>query len=304
MGLRLETIPRYKSITWVAHTYCNYKCSYCIPALNAGYDRWKSDYSKIIQIAKKFREDLPLKFDIMGGEPTLWPQFEQFCNDLNATGDNTFITFSTNASRTLRYWQDWKANVSEVVISYHPEFADHRHIEKVINILAEKGYNIVLYLMCPPEYFEKVKEIHQYFLEKNLPCIMWMKVVSDWTGSGKVLSAYNKKQLTYISNSKHIGKYDKIWDESTRLFGREIDTRKLISEKKNNFKGWLCAAGIDYIGIEANGDIYGSECKAFGKIGNINTGYKLAKKMQICPRDWCNCGTDLRITKKLKKKKR
>ena len=79
MKHHIETIPKYKSITWEMTNYCNYSCSYCIPELNGGSVPLPKSFDNIIQLVKEFRQDEKLIFDIMGGEPTLWPKFKEFC---------------------------------------------------------------------------------------------------------------------------------------------------------------------------------------------------------------------------------
>ena len=51
---KLQTNIPFKSMTWVAHTFCNYSCDYCIPEFYDGTYRWLKDYSHILKLVKTY----------------------------------------------------------------------------------------------------------------------------------------------------------------------------------------------------------------------------------------------------------
>ena len=307
---KLQTNIPFKSMTWVAHTFCNYSCDYCIPEFYDGTYRWLKDYSHILKLVKDFRQDKPLRFDIMGGEPTLWPKFKDFCTELNETGDTTLIMYTTNGSRTINWWKRYDAPTSEVGITYHPiSGADINHIIEVTKILSDKGYRVKIWLMMLPVHYRHIRKVYKKIAKNKLNCIAIPKLVSNWRdSSGVLLSGYTDEMLKFCKKRYNNLIYPKQEAKfSHNLLGydefnhkRQVNVRELISTKKNSFRGWMCATGIDYIALEANGDIYGSQCKHHGKLGNIKTGYILPEAPQICRRDWCNCGSDIDIYKYIK----
>tara|TARA_A100001035_G_scaffold200284_1_gene160772 strand:+ start:797 stop:1777 length:981 start_codon:yes stop_codon:yes gene_type:complete len=311
---KLETVPKFKSMTWVSHTYCNYSCDYCVPEFYNGKYRWKDDFTDIINLVKNFRKNSPLRFDIMGGEPTLWPKFSDLCKKINDTGEKNYITFSTNGSRTINWWKKFDAPTSEVVLSFHIiSGASISHFIEVIKILSDKGYRVIVFLMMHPKHFKSIKKSAKKVIKLNLKCNLYVKLVSDWKNmekGGALIDGYTQQMKDFAVKIKYekshprqdFWKYLCLHASDSKSYKRPIDLRDLINQEKNSFKGWMCATGIDYIGVESNGDIYGSQCRHHGKLGNIHTGYTLPKAPQTCYREFCNCGSDLEIYKFIDRK--
>lgn len=301
MKHHIETIPKYKSITWEMTNYCNYSCSYCIPELNGGSVPLPKSFDNIIQLVKEFRQDEKLIFDIMGGEPTLWPKFKEFCFALKNTSiAETHIIFSTNASRTLRWWETFDAPVSDLGLSFHPEEASVQHFIDVIKEIQHR-YNVKVYIMYPPNNIEKSQELFDKIVENKLRVRATAKAVMDWTSGGNgLVEGYNPVVLQTISDSDYEHENcDALSIDNTLYFNdKPTNVKDVISNKLNNFKGWNCKLGQDNLYIKANGNIQGAACGiADAFLGNINTGYVTKTQPVICPRTWCTCGADIEIEK-------
>lgn len=65
----------------------------------------------------------------------------------------------------------------------------------------------------------------------------------------------------------------------------------------NNFKGWKCFAGSDFLWINNLGDVYGNVCRHSGKYGNIFSEINLPTEPIICPSEKCYCASDINISK-------
>ena len=75
---------------------------------------------------------------------------------------------------------------------------------------------------------------------------------------------------------------------------------RLNYERKNNFEGWLCWAGVKHMKITPNGDIYIGSCHVGGRLGNIyqlDASFVLPKDPVICPKWRCTDNLDLRVPK-------
>ncbi len=106
----------YLSVEFVLGNVCNYKCHYCFPGCNEGTHRWpehdiimKNMKSLFSYYRSKGKTFIDLK--IIGGETTLWPYLEKFVTEIKNTA-NIFIRISTNASRTLNYWEKNKEKLN------------------------------------------------------------------------------------------------------------------------------------------------------------------------------------------------
>jgi hypothetical protein len=59
----------------------------------------------------------------------------------------------------------------------------------------------------------------------------------------------------YIRNNKTPGSGVKVIDDLGKIY--KIDDHKLVLERLNNFQGWECDVGVDWLNIKANGTIAG-----------------------------------------------
>jgi MoaA/NifB/PqqE/SkfB family radical SAM enzyme len=294
--------PDFKKISWELTNYCNYSCSYCTPELNGGTVPLPKSYDNIIELVKKFRGNEPMLFDIMGGEPTLWPLFEEFCYALRDTSTaDTMIIFSTNASRTMRWWKQFKAPVTEVGLSFHPEEATVEHFVDVIEEIQDK-YHVVLWIMAPPGKLQKKSWKLFNMCKKNEYRVKAvMKPVMDWYNGSGMISGYTEKGLEKIKKHgtyKHSQYRSCAINNELYYNGKVTDLRYIINNKMNGFKGWKCKVGMQNLYIKASGEIYGSACGIKESyIGNLETGFELKTEPVVCTKRWCTCGTDIEIEK-------
>lgn len=76
------------------------------------------------------------------------------------------------------------------------------------------------------------------------------------------------------------------------------------SLKLNNWKGWMCSAGVRSIYIDFDGNVWRGTCSEGGWVGNIyvNTGLEkgpelIKGKWVHCRLDVCSCGADMAVPK-------
>lgn len=291
----------WKRIVWTTTTVCNFACSYCAPNLHDGKYRWPDSYDKILAMISKFRGDAPLIFDVMGGEPTLWPEFQEFCKELAVSSTNkTSIQFTSNGSRTLRYWNAFDAPVDMLGFSFHPQFANEEHMFAVLRSLHLR-YNTKIFLMTPPGYLERMSKFYDELEASELMTDVAIKLIKDNMGGGLIAGytdEYHEFASKRISRSKH-NKIKVIDTSDVLLDGEKISPQTLINTKRDMFEGWKCNIGIDRLAIEPNGDVFGSTCyvtKSYGNIYDIDN-VKLPIEPTVCIRKYCGCGADISIPK-------
>lgn len=294
----IELANPYKHITWECTTVCNYACSYCAPELHDSKYRWPSSKQtdKIINLVKDFSNGEKIAFDIMGGEPTLWPSLEIFCEALKDIAD---ISFSSNGSRTLRYWKSFKAPLDRIYLSFHAEFADVDHFLNITKILSSK-YTTHVFIMYNPAYKQKCLELADKIESNNIQnCSFAFKFINDdainYTEEDKHLMSrtyqtWNENSIDYrrshFSNSK------------LKQNGKVInDLYAYIRDGKNKYKGWKCQQGDNYLYIDKDGSIYGAACRTV-KYGNVWKDYNIDLQRIICTKNTCSCVADIRLTKK------
>jgi MoaA/NifB/PqqE/SkfB family radical SAM enzyme len=301
--IKIYRDPVIKKIVWTPTTVCNYKCSYCPTESHDGKYRWPDDYSRVINFINAWRGDDPLTLDILGGEPTLWPDFTKFCQDLvDSSPHFTKIIFSSNGSRTLRYWKEFNAPISSLGLSYHPEYENSEHFLNVVKILHEK-YQVQVYLMLVHPYLEQIKKMFNALKEYKVSAII-MSVVSkvNYDHSGVITSTPEYQDFAENNFFEQSLPFKGIPYRTYITDGVEVSpvrTQQLINSKQDAFKGWDCYVGYDTLNIHPNGDVYGSTCAASPCLGNIYTLEKIEQPSAPikCPFDYCGCGTDIEIKK-------
>lgn len=283
----------FKHVTWECTSTCNYKCSYCWPKNHDGLYRWPtSDQQKqLINAIQNFRQNMPLSLDIMGGEPTLWPGLIEFCKKL---GDNTAITFSTNASRSLNWWKKFDAPIDDLIISWHPEFANDDHVYRVTEFLC-KNYKIKVLLMDHPAFESRIEKFYTRLFDSELPINCSIKLLQNPHNNSMI-----SKPRSYTGFSRGKGYNFKFLNSDWLVDNISTDIDKFYNSGFNKFQGWICDVGKDYMYIFSNGDVSGSACQAGGILGNIYNNYTHMFKPQICPYVNCRCKADVKLISRKK----
>jgi len=304
----------YLSVEFVLGNVCNYKCHYCFPGCNEGTHRWpehdiimKNMKSLFSYYRSKGKTFIDLK--IIGGETTLWPYLEKFVTEIKNTA-NIFIRISTNASRTLNYWDD-KANLfDEITISVHNEFADLDHIIKVADLIHSKQQsNLYVYVLMDPYNWQKSVECLDYLFNNSQGWFLSPQPVLF-----NNVTNYSQEQIEYLNQIKKRQSKDvkKIKPNTTIMFMDDgtvepYDYKKIVLNKANNFYGYKCNLGIDRLYINIEGNIQGA-CgeivfNGFLNVKDENFEEKLKEfnnlEPVICSKDICGCGAEIILNKEL-----
>lgn len=288
----------WKKVVWITSTVCNYACSYCAPNLHDGKFRWPADYKNVVKMINIFRNNQNLMLDMSGGEPTLWPEFQQFCKEIvSSSSMKTSIQFTSNGARTERYWKSFNAPVDTLGFSFHPEFASEAHYFKILKVLHER-YNVKVFLMTPPGTLDRIKEFFYNLKNSDLMVDVVIKLIKD-NQNGGLIEGYSNEYYDFATNRFWKSRIQPIDTAHSLYNGEKFIPQNLINTKKDTFTGWLCNVGIDRLSIEPNGDIYGSTCYITTPYGNIHDleNVKLPTEPIICTKKFCGCGADIAIGK-------
>lgn len=285
----IEPLFDKKYITWECTTVCNYSCSYCPPACHDGRYRWPDldQTARLLQFIDQFREEQQVIIDIMGGEPTLWPHLQQFCSQLP---NDSLITFSSNGSRTARWWSQFNAPIGHLLFSYHPEEASLDHYLEILAEVHEK-YRTTVLILFHPNYKEKCLQVFDALKDSGLKIGCSLKglwgVTYDEADTQLLLQSFSNSELPLRDMLFEISVDGEIYDKV--LF---------IKQGLNRFKGWQCNLGENYRYIRANGDVYGAACGLGLNLGNVYTDEIKQPVSIICPLERCDCLPDMALNSK------
>lgn len=93
----------------------------------------------------------------------------------------------------------------------------------------------------------------------------------------------------------------KFWfqDQNGEYIDEDFHYNELNYDKKNNYEGWLCWAGVKHLKVTPPGDIYIGSCHVGGKRGNIydKDSLDLPNEPIRCNKWRCTDNTDLKVPK-------
>jgi sulfatase maturation enzyme AslB (radical SAM superfamily) len=297
---------------------CNYNCRYCLPVFNEGKVRWPDletitdRLSHVMDYYIKYGNKKRFVFQIIGGEPTLWPECGEFVKFFKDRYDVT-ISMSSNGSRTLRWWEEYGKQFDHIIMSCHHEKINVEHTIEVCDSLYDNDVWVNAMVLMDSKYWDKcVSIIEGLKNSRNTWSISTSQVIYDDV-------SYTPDQLEFLANNnkrlpdaRYYYEVKKTLDESPTVTFSDGATEKvshnwLDLNGHNNFLGWECNIGVDTIYIDKTGTIKGSCGQVlFGNESNYNIYDKDFKdkfnpemKPSICTQSRCNCFPEQRATKRV-----
>jgi organic radical activating enzyme len=300
---------------------CNFNCSYCFPGSgNVDKYRYPKNVNLVVNNFRKLFDAYKLlgktNFHLMiagGGEPTMWPGLEQFCKEIKET-HVVKITIVTNASRTLRWWEENCRYFDDAVLSCHAEFVDIDHFISVGDLLFKEGLSVIGLMLMDAKNWDKCISYVDRMKTSKYPWYIQTKEIVNAIGHD--LNSYTPEQLSYVNDSlkripdsdwllkrfNDIKMYDSValFDDGTASVMRP---HEIITNSWNYFNGWNCNVSTEAIGIYASGEIYGGSCNIDifkNKKVNIfseNFEIDVIPESVICNIQECNCQPDTHISK-------
>lgn len=284
-------------LTLFVHNVCNYRCSYCNDYHRDGSHRWPDDWTPYIKLINQLKQrNRNLYIEVLGGEPTVWPKFQEFVDTIS--DDRVFVEYATNASRTLRYWEQFKTQRSFVFLSWHHEFADDDHFFKVAEIMQHKA-SVSVPLMIVPENFERAKQLYERLSTLSIECTPKFTRTSI---NGTAYFDYTDEQKQWIQSSHYnnMKPFGIDWEIPRNLHfdGKKIKFMDVLEQGLHKFKDYTCTAGIKRLMVEPNGNIKRCTKNVGGSLGNILTGdYTLPVDPIVCDYSACPCKLDAIVEK-------
>ena len=296
------------SVYWTLTDFCNFKCSYCPPKLNAG-NIFKTDMApsdeKILSGLENLKTQSAgklLSVTLSGGEPTTHSMFSKIVEYINAI--DGFTEVITNGSRPIAWWDKLPSLPKSVVISLHPEFTDLDKINQLGLYLKSKDIILKFNLMADPEKWEWVTAVKES-LDISLHSDIDVKILTNhgsFRDTDVVLGKhydYEQAQLNFIKTStlakkEHdpremvIGDFD---DGSTS----RIYSFRIVAKNLHKFTGWKCGAGRTAICISAKGMVHGGLCNVV-KLGPIDK-FNVLTTDTTCKFENCFRAQDISIPK-------
>jgi len=297
---------------------CNYKCWYCWPGSNEGTHKWPDfdllvkNLSHVLDYYIEHTDKRKFDFNLLGGEVTHWKRFIDFIKYFKERYDCIF-TLTTNGSKKLSWWEEAAPYLDYVGISSHHEFADLVHLRNLADLLYKKNVIVVVKVLMDPYAWDKCMDAVDYYKgsEKRWT-IRYLEIIEtekvNYTQEqNKIISklrARGPNLFWFFKNNKSYRSKVTVVDDKNKT--HKIKDHAIVLDRLNNFKGWECNVGIDWIAIKIDGSvsgICGNPLYGKAEILNIfdpefNSKFHPTIKPSICETNSCWCLFESNMPKK------
>ena len=248
---------------------CNYKCWYCWPGSNDGKYKWPDfdilvkNLSHVLDYYIKHTDKRKFDFNLLGGEVIHWKRFIDFIKYFKERYDCIF-TLTTNGSKKLSWWAEAAPYLDYVGISSHHEFAEPQHLRNVADLLYEKNVIVVVKVLMDPYAWGKCMDTIEYYKgSKRRWSIRYLEIIdvenvnysTEQKDIIRNLRARSANIFWFFKNNKSYRSKVKVVDDTGTT--HKIKENEILLNRYNNFKGWECNAGVDWIAFKIDGSVAG-----------------------------------------------
>jgi len=316
----VELVTPYHNILRISYqisTVCNYTCDYCFPGSRDGQYPFRKDWKQLadnftamFNYYKTHTNKNKFELSLAGGEPSMWAPLEKFCNEVKKEND-VIIQLVSNASRTLRWWEENAHLIDKAALSCHHKEVDIDHFIQVADILYKKGTLTVVQVLMDPLAWDKCLDLIEKLKTSKYGWAIRLQRLEK--------TDYSVEQIEFLK--KPLLRRPNLWSEwqqRKKSFNKEpiaifpdgskqrLSAHELSLNNWNNFYGWSCNLGIDSVFITPNGDITGTcNQKLFNldylyNIHDLDFKEKFNPTIQptLCKSLSCWCVPEANLTKK------
>ncbi|WP_408096584.1 radical SAM protein [Peredibacter sp. HCB2-198] len=233
------------TLSWELVTHCQFQCSYCYFNPYESSTNYPDVMKMVLSKISKITE--PVEMTLLGGEPTLHPEFHQLIQSLHEMDHVTKIDIITNFQPTVEFWRPlipYKDKI-EIVLSYHVEYSQKNFFKKIEALKSDFSMNIIFLVHNDLKYLPKMREAVEEYYQLNLETlpITFAKLVDRSSGATQYFE-YQQETLDFLSEQeKRVKtlKYPETIPVTVSSGERiEVNQMEFASKEMNRFKGWKC----------------------------------------------------------------
>lgn len=249
--LRSWPTQRRVEYFWMIMGKCNYRCPYCVYGL-AEFDRRKVDRYYTAQEWMRPWRRMHEKYGegniiLTGGEPTLYPGFEELVQELSSM---FWIAFDTNLSWESKRLAAFLRQVSpkrvRIETSFHPHSTPPEPFIERVLLIREAGFEYIVRLVAYPAILPDLERTRGIFGRHGLTF-----VVNPFQGiyeGRRYPESYTLDERELIEGST-VNLNGNAQNAPHKEFVRQILNRE-------SPKGRLCRSGYQHIRIEDDGRVF------------------------------------------------
>jgi len=281
-------------VEWNLGKRCNYDCSYC-PSLIHDNTSEHTDINLLKNVVDKLSMiGKPIRLSLTGGEPCVHPKFQELIMYARHKGIH-WISITTNGTLPYEFYRILP--VDQYVFSIHFEYDWLRVYNTISKIADATKIKLIAQIMCHPEHMVNAITVYARCISDQIPCtlrrIRWTQGDHDVFDDMR----YNLHDLEWIKE------HEATVQANTLLFYKDkpmeqLHANDVIKLHLNQYNGWTCAAGIESLMINWDGNVHRATCRVGGSLGNIYNGtFIVPSEPVICNRKFCTCAADIPLTK-------
>ena len=293
---------------------CNYRCSYCWPESHAGTDYWpdlkliKKNTDHLIRYYMNHSDKKIFEFHFEGGEPTHWPKLLDYVKFLKENF-NCLISMHSNGSKKIEYWQRIAPYFDNVTLSGHHEFIDQEHFRNVGDLLYKNNVLVSANIMMHPTAWDRCMNIISFLTNsKHKWAIRYREILGNnitYTDEQiKILAKHRVRShnlFWFLKNNKYYKSKVHVLDSNGKK--HKLADTEIALQRLNQFKGWHCSLGVDWMHINRSGTFSGS-CGQSIFTPSLNfysptfaDEFSPLSQYVICTKDSCWCGSEVNMKK-------
>jgi len=275
-----EGIPTF---TWDLWYGCNYRCGYCWWEMDGLWDDLATKHRILppadwLAVWERIRaEHGDIRIDILGGEPLLYPRFDEL---LEGLGRLHIVQITTNLALPLNRLDALLERLSPKRVhfnaSFHPDSVSLDDFMARILRLQDRGFEPGVLVVTWPPFLQRLPSWREAFMNRAIPFTP-MVFQGRWKGQ-HYPDAFTKEEKKLIASL--MGNPDI----------KEAEVKYRLD--RSSTLGKLCHAGRVYANVKADGTVYRCGQDAFGHkpLGSIfDRGFRLLATPQPCPYENCSC---------------
>ena len=279
-------------VEWNLGKRCNYDCSYCPSSIHDNFsphtdiEILKATVDKLVTLGK------PIRLSFTGGEPCVHPKFTELVKYCNHVGIS-WISVTTNGTLPYEFYANLP--VDQFVFSIHLEYDWQRVFNTVESIHKLSDAKVIAQIMAHHDHMPAVLQLRARCLLAHIPNtvrrIRWTEGDHDLFDDMR----YHPDDLIWIKEQESTVQGNCVIDGKDIIHANDV-----IKLHLNKYEGWSCAAGIESLMINWDGEVHRATCRVGGSLGNIYEGTFLQPvEPIICDRTFCTCAADIPLTKEL-----
>jgi MoaA/NifB/PqqE/SkfB family radical SAM enzyme len=288
--------------------YCNYKCWYCFPGSNTGTHKFpdidliKNNLGHLIEYYRSNTNKKVFDIHFSGGEVTHWKEFPELVKFLKDNFD-CLISMTSNGSKKISWWENNARYFDRIHMSYHHEYADLDQFRNLCDYLYEQNVVVSVSVMMDPNAWDKCIGAVEFFKNSRRRwTIRYVEIynstISYNEDQRKILEKHRARRVNlffFWKNNKYYSSRLTAVDSNNKKY--KFQDNGILLHRLNNFYGWECSAGVNWINVSYDGTISATcnnflyDRKDYFNLydKNFKETFNPTIKNTICEKTFCGC---------------